>query len=495
MKRGKKDIFLLIILIGLLVLPFISSSNVPVVKPDLTSIKIGDTPEQIGDLIGLPKDQINIQNADFKKTGDTVEVTLRPGGKMNFGGELKNSLGDSIDSKYLDFSKSNKFVFENGKLTEAKFSTKFFQNILSYSINGAKFDVPGKSDIDFKNNNVKVNVKETSLTHTIWSPQYEKGKGPSVNYVVSKGGEIAINNGGKYSLPIQEGEIGFSAGNGDNVVLYGEKIILAGGKQTDDGYNTNTMLNGLEIKNPDPIGGTSLYLGHYDIKTDKPYINIESQISTRGDNLIGCVAAVECGDSFISGYNVRIGADSKGNAPTINFNFGNPIFPGMNPEQSISIFPGSSKLDIQTYFDSADNGEKVSTTITSYSGDAKIINGKGTFAVEKIGTGDYEKYVWNVNRQNSGNYYPMTLRTSMDKGNGLTVYPDTISVEGSPVTIVRNFNLEETQGIVKPSVGEDLKVKAIDSISNVVEKIFGEKIKNKVEDKLYKWFFPRSLPV
>ena len=475
-----------------------ASSSIPSNDP----LKVYDSETTINDvsdsglLLGFSNDhEVQVKGAVVKTIGNRVEVTLGENGKMSFNGNTNALYGD-FDSKNMDLSKKNKFVFENGVLVEAEFKTNSQAKDIEHRIAGIGFFVPGSSKVVLKDNTVTV-IPEKNPGYPIDKPFLSNSADSNnpnplkVNYVAPEDG-LNINFNYDFNIPLKEGTISFLNNKNDEMVLLGEKVVLDGGN-TKQISSRNTVLNGIEIKNHDSVTGTSLFLGETDglDSSGRPYINIISNLGQ--SSIVACVACDGGSNKYVIGYDVTISPDKNGNSPLVSFNSGNPIFPKMTEDQSIVLQSGSSKLSILTVFSPSNDGENdiVKSTVTAYSDNAKIKNGDSNYVVRQ-GDSRLEWYTDRAGKNN--NNYPMTLNLAQQKGS-LTVYPDTVQVEGQSITMVRNsLNLEEegVDALPKSRIGQDIKFRTMDIIGAGVGKLFGEEAESKTRDFFYNLFFPKG---
>jgi len=500
MKKEYVYLIFILILFSQFFSVFATSSSDSIPKTGLTqindpkSITEIQTQENVGDLLGFSNPrEVELENALITKNGNRVEITLKQGGKMIFNGET-NLKYSGFNSDSIDVSKKNKFVFENGELIEAEFNTNspLSGTKYNYIISGINFDSPSSSKLTFKENLVTITPSKNPgivLNNPLVGSNFEPNENNrfKFNYVAPLDGSgLEIGGPGGMIIPLKEGTVSFVDQNRGELIFLGDKVVLE--KTSAVPFDSEqTYLDGITFKNSDPLRGTSFFYGkRTDLSSDDgPYINIETLWSYSRD-ITACAPCITPTQAV--GYNVLISPDKFGNSPDVTFSSGNIIFPGMSDTQSLVFQPGSSKLHISTNFNSIDNSNSygVSTTITVYSKDAKIINSGNTYQLKE----ENGKSQWYTNRiSESSSSYPMKL-TSAEKTGSLTVYSDSLVIGGNAFftressSFDPDYTYSENTLSASRSSLDSVKKKTIDSISNMVESVFGFEAGDKAYDYL-----------
>jgi len=472
-----------------------SSSSIPDDLINQENLEIGiEEVGSYGNLLGFDNnDVVKLNNAVVRKMGDRVEVTLEKGGMIKFNREPE-SVYDKFDSESMDLNTRNKFVFgKGGVLVEAEFKTKSSDKVNKYEISGVIFSVPGSSSVIFKDGTAIIKP-DKNPGYIIDAPivsSYDIDP-VKVNYVAPTDGvdiKMAISKS-NFIIPLKSGEISFLHGDDYGIQLLGDKVVFENSNLVGD-FSDATILSGIEIKNPTEQN-TLLLLGDYENldQTDRPYVNVVP-IYSEGHNIVACAICVNDADGVeegrIIGYDLSVSPGKIGDSPEITFSSGNPILPGMNKDQSVTINSGSSKFNLNTYFEFIETGEEARSSLTLYSKDAKIVNSGDTYIVkEENGKSD-----WYVERSKKGvDNYPIIMNLAQEKGS-LIVYPAMINVRGEPITLIRKAYFEETR-FNEIEIRDSNLEKRITLVSNIVGKLFGESARDKTESYLYDLFYPNS---
>lgn len=513
-------LFISLFLINLISATSSSVSSNPLNPPQDEGeyISIGEKID-IGKSIGFTDNTaVSVEKALTRRNSDgSFEIILNEGGQIKFSGDTQVLFGEVIDSSYFDLSKKNRFVFKDGVLIEAEFKTRALNvnsrgkpitacatecplnsesNSLMYIINGALVSVPLNSQVNLKNNNLRIVPKDGSES-IVEFPRvsgFALNNPLTVTYVTNGKNDLWLGDK-KYAISLRDGEITFKNNEDYEMVLKGnsdKKIVFGDLEESPDGL-TKVGLRNMEVS--DLGDGISLFLGRTPDKVTSsgPYIIVETRYSSSGNPGKTAVAcAIGCDGpeyNYVSGIGLSIYPGLDGNVPNLRLLPGNPIFPGMGENQFLSIDSASDKVSLSSNFIPTETGkEKVESFMTIY-GSAKIDNGNYVREFKKNGENKIDILEPRILPSDS-NPIPLTITPANQKGS-LIQYDDVIQIPGKPLIIVRNF--PQLSG-PKASIADDLKYSIISGISENMKKFFGETVSSNVEDILFNLFFPKRKP-
>ena len=337
MKRGAIFIGLVFALV-LLLNCFVIATSVPkgTINEDKTLIVDEEylpvaEATNIGAILGLHDNtEIVLEKAAVRKMADgSVKIVFEKGGKISFkeGSSSADIFGESIDSKFLDLSKGNSFVFKNGVLISAEFQVKTLKQLevdskkdpsllnlrpfaaclvcepgafadnsknVPFILNRARFEVPmGSKVVVDGSNHASINPPKDSGGGAIPRPQImaigdSNMKPMDVSYTFDGDeGDFSCSGFGITSFSMREGTVDFFTDDFNRVDLQGGKSgkIVFGDSESsyvsgDVGFWDSAKVHLTNMEIDDKKGnGISLFMElEEDIKPTKPYILVSGQI-------------------------------------------------------------------------------------------------------------------------------------------------------------------------------------------------------------------------
>ncbi|VVB78243.1 Uncharacterised protein [uncultured archaeon] len=286
--------------------------------------KVEDTEKDIGDLIGLGKDQIKVKNADIQKpAGKSTSITLTPGK-----GSIKIKDKDGNWKDYSNLEKLKIKIQENGKWVEKESDAKIVINSKGEieeayftSVNGGKYDL-GNERIDVPKGGGVIYRKEKGVgkaqvsvpANTKINPPvaYSKGDRTEVSYRTWDNGVLELSNGYKIKGAI----VSFT---GDQISFVGESS------------DSQVEIDSMKMKKSSDSSAWS-----------KTYLDFKGEVSKNYDSAY--VSFNEANGKVVIGSNAN-----SVNSPDVMFSEGNPY--GIKMEKYMSADKSGKQVQVTPNFE------------------------------------------------------------------------------------------------------------------------------------------------